>query len=358
MVGEAGVGYPRPRVGWGSRQGEGAIERDNAPAWNGKPGHYEVWFVTLSDGHTGFWIRSTLHAPTGAAPEGRVWFARFDRDRPERTVAMNAAWPMGQVHDRPDPFELQIGDCMFASGRAAGRLSGEGHEVEWELTWPTGDETLRLLPDALYRGGLAPTKPFSPNPATRFTGTVTIDGEQAALDGIPGQQGHLHGSKHAERWAWAHCTAFDGEDDIVLSAITAQGKRGPFTTPFTTFVSLRVNGRWIRLSRISRKREQTLGAWRIDLGDRQYRLTGRVAADPSLMVQARYLDPDGTPRWCHNSEVASSRFVLFERRAGGFDEVASLSSVGTTHAEWAGRTPAPGEFVEHRELGKTGEGSG
>ena len=43
------------------------------------------------------------------------------------------------------------------------------------------------------------------------------------------------------------------------------------------------------------------------------RLTGRVMGDPGLMVQARYSDPDGTPRFCHNTEVGSSRFVLFER---------------------------------------------
>jgi hypothetical protein len=287
-----------------------------------------------------------------------VWFARFDRDRPERTLALNAARPMDQVRDRADPFEVQIGDAQLTSGRAAGRLAGDGHDVEWELTWPTGGETVRLLPDALYPGGLAPTKPFSPNPDTKFSGTVTVDGETTTLDGVPGQQGHLFGTRHAQRWAWAHCTAFDGEDDVVLSALTAQGKRGPLILPFTTFVALRRNGKWIHLSKVSRQREQTLGAWRIDVGDRRYRLTGRVAADPSLLVQARYLDPDGTPRWCHNSEVASSRFVLFERQAGGFEEVASLSSVGTTHAEWAGRTPAPGAFVRHVELGTSDEGSG
>ncbi len=284
-----------------------------------------------------------------------MWFARFDRDRPERILAMNRAWPMGAVQDRPDPFEVRIGDAEFASGHARGRLEGSDHTVEWNLTWPTGEETLRLLPDAFYRGGLAPTKPFSPNPSTRFSGTVTVDGEAATVEEMPGQQGHLFGTKHAERWAWAHCTSFEGDDDAVLSALTAQGSRGPVHTPFTTFVSIRLNGRWIRMSKVSRKRQTTLGAWRIDLADKQFRLTGRVAADPALMVQARYLDPDGTPRWCHNSEVASSRLVLFERHDGGFEEIASLSSVGTTHAEWAGRTPAPGEFVEHLDLGRPGQ---
>ena len=50
-------------------------------------------------------------------------------------------------------------------------------------------------------------------------------------------------------------------------------------------------------------------------------------------------------------EVASCRLVLFERRAGGFDELAVLESNGTTHAEWSGRTPARSVTTEHVEVG-------
>ena len=66
-----------------------------------------------------------------------------------------------------------------------------------------------------------------------------------------------------------------------------------------------------------------------------------------LLAHERVHDPDGTPRYCHNTELASSRFVLFERGDAGFEEVGVLSSEGTTHSEWAGRTPAPGEFTPH-----------
>jgi hypothetical protein len=206
------------------------------------------------------------------------------------------------------------------------------------------------LPDALYRGGLAPTKPFSPNVDTRFTGRIIVDGVTHTVSAMPGQQGHLYGTKHAERWAWAHCGSFEGAD-AVLQVICAQGSRGPITTPFTTFAGLRWNGKWIRLRGTARNRPFWLGGWRVDLSSKRYRLTGRVAGDPKFMVQAEYHDPEGTPRYCHNTEVGSSRFVLFERSGGGFDEVAVLSSEGTTHAEWAGRTPAPGEFARHADVG-------
>ena len=45
------------------------------------------------------------------------------------------------------------------------------------------------------------------------------------------------------------------------------------------------------------------------------------------------------------------RLALFERRRGGFEEVALLESRGTTHAEWAGTTPASAVTREFAEVG-------
>jgi hypothetical protein len=328
-------------------------EADNRPAWSGKTGRYEVWFLTMSDGSSGYWIRYTLLGPDSGSPEGRLWFARFDRKDPSATFGLNRPGPIESVAGDGADFEVRLGGGFIRSGHCQGGLSGGGHEVSWTLDFDTGEPTYRLLPDSLYRPGLAPTKPFSPNVDTAFTGRITIDGEAHPVSSMPGQQGHLYGTKHAERWAWAHCGAFD-QDGAIVQAISAQGRRGPVTTPFTTFVGLRWNGNWIRLRGTARQRPFWLGGWRIDVSDRRYRLTGRVAGDPASMVQAEYHDPDGTPRYCHNTEVASSRFVLFERSRHGFDEVAVLSSEGTTHAEWAGRTPAPGEFAPHLDLAVAG----
>jgi hypothetical protein len=184
---------------------------------------------------------------------------------------------------------------------------------------------------------------------TRVSGTLTIDGERLIVSDAPGQQGHLHGTRHAERWAWAHCADFLDEDAAV-QALTAQGRRGPLLTPFVTFVGVRWGDDWLRLSKVGRRKDFGLGTWRIDVGDRRYRLTGRIEAPARALIRARYEDPDGSSRYCHNSEIASCRLVLFERRAWGFDEVALLESNGTTHAEWAGRTPALAVEREHVEV--------
>lgn len=230
------------------------------------------------------------------------------------------------------------------SGKAKGSIEGGGHEVSWKLEFPTGGATHHLLPEALYRGRLAPTKPLSPNVDTRISGSISVDGEHSEITMAPGHQGHLWGERHALRWAWAHCADFVDEEAVV-HAVTARGRRGPLTTPYVTFAAVRWDGRWIRLSRVSRKPDFGLGTWRVDLESRRYRLTGRIEAPAMALLRARYEDPDGSARYCHNSEISSCRLALFERRAGGFEELGLLESQGTTHAEWAGRTPAP--QVEH-----------
>jgi hypothetical protein len=331
-------------------------EHDNLPFWRGERGRYEVWFLTMSapDGRSGYWIRYTVRAPIVGPPEPRVWFARFDRDDPGRTFGINVHPETGSKvlasPDEPDErFEIRIGESTLSSGRASGTLAGGGHKATWDLEFATGEPTFRLLPGPLYRGGLAQTKPYTPNPATRFRGTVEVDGEKVTLANAPGQQGHLYGTRHAERWAWAFCGAFE-EGDAVFQALSAQGRRGPILTPHLAYGGLRVDGEWIRLRGVARKPPWGLGWWRLRLTGKGHRLEGEIRADLKELVRARYLDPDDRPRWCHNSEIASCRLTLFERSGPWWRATRELSSDGTTHAEWAGRTPATQVETVHTEV--------
>lgn len=324
-------------------------EEDNRPRWDGRRGRYEVWFLTLSlrDGSAGFWIRYSLRAPVAGPPEPKLWFARFDRLDPSRTFGIHGSPP--GFSPRRAQLPPRWGEAVLEEGTARGGLDGDGHRVRWDLRWPTGRPTFRVLPALFYRDGVVPTRPTSPNPDVPFEGTIEVDGEAVDLHGAPGQQGHLEGSRHAERWAWAACNAFD-QEGFAFQAISAQGRRGPFLTPFLTFAGLRIDDRWVRFRGTGRGRTWSLGAWRLRLASKGYRLEGEVRAEPGVLLRTVYLDPDDAPRWCHNSEVASSRLLLWERRAGGWQEVVDLASEGTTHAEWAGRTPAPGPMAEHREV--------
>lgn len=316
-------------------------EADNVAHWTGAPGEHEAWFLTLHDPPSarGYWIRSALLAPRAGPASAGVWFARFDRADPDLTFGIHRRHRIGWATVAPDAFDVRIGSSVMRSGHASGSLQDTDHRVEWDLEYATGEPSYRPLPDLLYHLPGPSTRPLVPNVDVRISGTITVDGTTVELHRAPGQQGHVAGSRLPERWAWAHCADFVDEDAVV-HAVTAQARRGPIVWPYLTFVGVRWQGRWIRLMKVSRRRDFGLGKWRVDLGSRRYRLTGRIEAPARAMVRARYDGADRSVRHCHNSGIASARLALFERRAGGFEEIALLESRGTTHAEWAGRTAA------------------
>ena len=297
--------------------------------------------MSAPDGGTGYWIRYTTHRPIAGPAERRVWFARFDRHDPSRTFGVNASF--GAVPDGP-----LFGDdrATFGDGVARGDMPGE-RDIRWDLRWAPGDESIRILPRAFYLGSVVPTRPDTPEPTPVIEGEVHVDGERVGIEGFSGHHGHVEGTRHGERWAWAQA-AFEGGHAIQV--LSAQGRRGPFHTPFLTFGLLRVGGSWVRV-RGPRGRTWGLGTWAITLRSNDLRVEGRVTAPHRDLLRTRYLDPDGTPRWCHHTDVASSRFLVWERGQGGWDQRAELVSDGTTHAEWAGRTPAMAVEREHREVG-------
>jgi Tocopherol cyclase len=316
-------------------------ERDNLPRWNPRAGGHEAWYLTVTDGASGegFWVRMGLAGPGRAEPAGEVVSARFHPSDPERTFGVRSVHPSPDFTlGGPDRY-LRTGESEIGPGFARGTASGAGHRLEWDLAFTTGEPTYSLLPDRAAPGPLGAVAALVPNVDTVVSGRVTADGEARDVDGARGQQGHVFGRRHAERWVWAHCRGFE-DGDTIVEAVTGQVRRGPFLTPFVTSVGVRWAGRWIRFVRLAGLRDFSMGRWRIDLTERRYRLTGRIEAPTSSLVQARLEGPDGVPRYCHHTDVGSCRLALFERGPGGFDQIAMLEAKGTVQAEWTGRTPS------------------
>ena len=126
-------------------------EDDNAPAWRGGNGTYEVWFLTLTDPSTGrgYWIRSSILAPRKGNVTAGVWFTRCDRADPAQTFGLHRRFGLEDLAVADGTFDVRVGDAVMASGVAAGSIEGDGHSVRWALAYPTGEETYRPLPDAL-----------------------------------------------------------------------------------------------------------------------------------------------------------------------------------------------------------------
>lgn len=333
-------------------------DADNLRRWDGqRRGHYEVWYLTFNHraSGTGFWIRYTLESPLEGhgEPYAQLWFACFDRRNPTRTFGINRKLPIAEMTAAADPFAVSIGEAHLTGESARGSIAGAGHEARWDLSWAPAPRTHRQLPPVMYlRGGLGETTVLTPNLDVPVRGTVEVDGRRFDLSGEPGGQTHLWGKKHAHRWAWGHCNAFQGQPGAALETLSVQLQRGGRVLPAMTILTLYLDGhayRWNRFRDVPfTGAEFGTGSYRFRATGLRHRLEGEYTCRPEDMVVAPYEDPDGEPSFCSNTEVADLRLTLFERAGlGRWRERAHLQAPGTGHFEVGSRERDPAVTKDH-----------
>jgi hypothetical protein len=325
-------------------------EIDNRMAWDQrKTGHYEVWYSTfnhLKTG-TGFWIRYTLEVPQPGQGDSycQLWFAFFDPDQPEHNFAINRRLPIGELEVQKEPFSVRMGGARLQGSSLSGTLEGDAHSVSWDLAFAPSGFTHRHLPDAVYGAEWADTKVLSPNLMIHLTGRVKVDDRSYELDGDPGCQTHLYGRKHAHAWAWSHCNAFREDPTACLETLTVRLKRLGVVTPSMTFLSLYLGGevyhfRDFLLLPFTKGRWETGQYWLYGVG-RRVKIAARLRCRPEDLVLAQYVDPDGEPSFCHNTEVASASVSVWTRRSitSSFKKLCHLTSQTGAHFEYGSRLP-------------------
>lgn len=330
---------------------------DNQCRFDGAPGHYEVWYLTGNHrpSETGFWIRYTLESPLdGHGPAyAQLWFAHFDARDPARNVALNRKFPIAALSSTAQPFSVAIAGSHLAADRASGQLAGAGHAVSWDLRWIPATNTHRQLPSVMYRrGGLGETTVLTPNLDIAVRGSLTVDGRAFELAGEPAAQTHLWGRKHAFHWAWGHCNAFVGRPGAALEVLSVTLRRRGVTLPRLTVFALYLDGRVHRFNQF----RHTLATGARISGCRfafhgrsaRWRVEGEYSCRPEDMVVAPYVDPDGEPSWCANTEVADLRVTVFERRGPfGWREHAQLIAPRCGHFEIGARQRDAGIIADH-----------
>ena len=182
------------------------------PSLGRERGHYESFYLRASHPSEplGVWIRHTVHKRPGEEPTGSLWFTLFSGDGPRATKVTVGPDQL----EVPDGGYIRVGGSEIGPGWAKGAAPSEGLAASWDLTFEAGAPAFHHLPQRwMYRAPVPRTKTLSPHPATAFSGTVTGDGREIALDGWPGMVGHNWGAEHAERWIWTNGTSFDGNPD-------------------------------------------------------------------------------------------------------------------------------------------------
>jgi hypothetical protein len=173
---------------------------------------------------------------------------------------------------------------------------------------------------------------------------VRFPGRELAVEGMRGGQAHLWGSKHAARWAWAHCNDFetpDGEPrpDTFIDGVSVFVPRfGREIGPNTPLVG-RFGGedfRSIGPLQVTRADSRFgLTSWHVEARAGDRRLVADVDADRDQLAGVTYHDPDGDLAYCYNSEIASMRVQVWDRDR----LMEELVAPGRAHFEYAQREP-------------------
>lgn len=340
---------------------------DNGMAWQHQPGHYEVWYLTLTHraSRTGFWIRYTLRSPSAPAlgrggagdtpPYAQVWFAQGDSQDSSRTFGINHRFPIEALTTTERPFNLQIGENRLWRAGLSGGLRGNGRDVSWDLRFLPVTRTHFHLPTPLYvkGGSLVPTVVFSPNLSIPVRGTITVDGKRYEFDGDPAGQTHLWGRKHAYAWAWGHCNAYDIEGGsrlpkatpAVLETLSVRMRRGPVVVPLTLFTVYPdgLDGEALRFTDWAAlpftRSDYRTGHYSLSGENLFHRVEALFSCQPDDMVRTEYIDPDGAPAYCHFAAAASCRLTLFKRLYPGakWQQTRQLATEHGAQFEWGGR---------------------
>lgn len=339
-----------------------STEAENVRRWRpDQPGVYEVWYATWNDPRTdqGFWLRFITEAPVlgsggvppfGEAARGELWFARFDPKRPDRTFGIHKRF--ASVTSQDAPFKVTIAGSELGHDHSFGELAGNGHDIRWDLRWEPAARELRFYPDALYRAEkLTPTTALAPNPRVPLSGTLVVDGEDFTFDRAIAGQSHVWGKKHGFSWVWAHCGELVGAPGAMFELIGARLKRGGVVLPTTTAFSLDLDGEQHRFNQLRHlfvnKSAWQVGRVTVTAWSPTVKVEAELTCSPDDMVNAPYVDPDGTDLWCANTEIADARLVVYKRSGLRWREHRRLEARKRAHFECGGRERDPSVTRPH-----------
>lgn len=328
---------------------------DNKCRWDGASApHYEVWFLTLNHraSQRGFWFRYVVESPIGAdndsRPHAALWAAAFNRRLPAQNLGLKREYSIDQIaFDEAENSNLRIGEGLFSTCSAAGRVDSGGHNIEWDLSYVPCETTYHHVSRAVVQLARPSSFVCSPNLDTRFSGRIVVDGEDVVLDEEPGCQSHLWGRKHVDDWVWVHSNAFEKHPGTVFEGLAARPRRAGHMLPPVQSLLLRHRGeehRFVRLRLAEQwQRKMGMGYWSFSAMNTRFYVEGAAQCRLRDMLQAEYSDPDGERLYCINSEVANLKIRLFRRIHGvRWRHVETIKSYACAHLEHASRVSDPG----------------
>lgn len=308
----------------------------------------EVWYSTITHraSGAGVWFRYTLTAPEARVgpPYCELWAFYFDPDG-KRSFAGKHRFEIDELaasNGRDDGALVRIGDSWLSENHLEGEVAAADRRLRWSIDFEPSLRCYQHLP-AVLRSRLERRASVvcSPNLSVPMTGEVELDGEVLSLYEDPGAQSHRWGRRHPESWAWAHCSMWDEGATAVFEGVAAKPSLGPVSGPTTTFLYLEHAGQEIAFNELkwalrSRSRYE-LPTWAFSARNEDWKLAGAARIRTDRSFQVTYEDPDGSKRYCANSETGDLAIELYTKTRSGWRHEASLTSIGTAHVEFGRR---------------------
>ena len=310
----------------------------------------EVWYATLNHpgSNSGIWLRYTLTAPVSGSPYCELWGFLFDPTG-RRDFAAKERFPidrLGGPNGRDDGALVRIADAWLSETHLEGSVGKDGRTMSWSLGFEPAGRTFQHLPPRLRtRAERMVSTVCSPNLSVPFSGVVRLDSDELDFDDAPGCQSHRWGRKHSRSWSWAHCSRFGDRDDVVFEGVVARAALGPLPAPALTFLYLSYGSEDLvfnEMKFVARARSRyDMPTWAFAASNDSWKIAGAARADTTRMFQVEYADPDGSRRYCANSEIADLAIELYARDGGTWRHRDSLTAMGTAHLEFGRPEPYP-----------------
>lgn len=319
-------------------------EAANITTWNGGPGHYEVYYIKFNhlESSTGYWIRYTLLAPFNGSPVAELWGIFFDAHDPSNNRAVKNTFPISETEIKKDIFSFRINHAVISQTGANGEIRGKEGSIKWDLRFEPVFQIFRHFPYTfMYMTALPRTKVISPNFSVRVYGKVEVNGKVYDCKGEPGQQTHLWGTRHAERWTWANSSSFKEDSTAIFEGLSAQIKLGSRLSPQLTLCFIRYLGKDYYLNSLVQlfrnKSKSAFPVWMVSAKKGHMRFSVKISAPVESFVGVEYTDPGGEKLWCYNTKVANLVLEVYERKTS----LATLTSTALSALEFVSRSKDP-----------------
>ena len=317
---------------------------ENRMRWDRSSDRFmEVWYATLSHGSTGagVWLRYSLTSPRSGDPYCELWGFVFDPEGKHSFAAKRrfAIDSLGPSDGQDGRALVCIDDAWLSESHLEGKLSdADGKTLTWSLDFTPAPATYQHIPPALRkRAEKRVSVVCSPNLSVPFTGTVSIDSHTLSFSGERGCQSHRWGRRHSQTWAWAHCSSFES-GDALFEGVAARTRFGPFQSPTITLLYLENAGERLVFTEpkwaLRARSRYEMPTWAFTAHNDAWRIAGAARSGIDRLVQVRYEDPDGSERYCANSEISDLAIEIYGKTSLGWKHARSLTALRSAHLEF------------------------